>query len=101
MDFSRLFKTTFDQFVKGTLDDGRWYEVSISYNTWVATEFSQVACIHPDELRLVVESGIHPPEPRDMAPRIAASARRFHAAQPDAANRNHSSGKTGIMVRRG
>ena len=32
-----------DQFVQGTLDDGWWYEVSISYNTWVATEFSQVA----------------------------------------------------------
>jgi hypothetical protein len=32
-----------DQFVQGTLDDGWWYEVSISYNTWVATEYSQVA----------------------------------------------------------
>jgi hypothetical protein len=32
-----------DQFVQGTLDDGWWYEVSISYNTWVASEFSQVA----------------------------------------------------------
>ncbi|MFT3787335.1 MAG: hypothetical protein QM770_14400 [Tepidisphaeraceae bacterium] len=32
-----------DQFRHGTLDDGWWYEVSVSYNTWVATEFSQVA----------------------------------------------------------
>ena len=32
-----------DHFVQGTLDDGWWYEVSISYNTWVASEFSQVA----------------------------------------------------------
>lgn len=32
-----------DQLREGTLDDGWWYEVSISYNTWVATEFSQVA----------------------------------------------------------
>jgi hypothetical protein len=32
-----------DQLVKGTLDDGWWYELSISYNTWVASEFSQVA----------------------------------------------------------
>lgn len=32
-----------DQLVKGTLDDGWWYEVSISYNTWVASEFSQLA----------------------------------------------------------
>ncbi|HCD35189.1 MAG TPA: hypothetical protein DER01_22495, partial [Phycisphaerales bacterium] len=32
-----------DQFVQGTLDDGWWYEVSISYNIWCATEFSQVA----------------------------------------------------------
>ena len=33
----------FDQFRRGTLDDGWWYECSISYNTWCATEFSQVA----------------------------------------------------------
>ncbi len=32
-----------DQFIQGTLNDGWWYEVSISYNTWCATEFSQVA----------------------------------------------------------
>jgi hypothetical protein len=32
-----------DQLVKGTLDDGWWYELSISYNTWVASEFSQIA----------------------------------------------------------
>jgi hypothetical protein len=32
-----------DQFVQGTLDDGWWYEVSISYNTWVSSEYSQVA----------------------------------------------------------
>jgi len=32
-----------DQLREGTLDDGWWYEVSISYNTWVASEFSQVA----------------------------------------------------------
>jgi hypothetical protein len=32
-----------DQLVRGTLDDGWWYELSISYNTWVASEFSQVA----------------------------------------------------------
>ncbi len=32
-----------DQFTQGMLDDGWWFEVSISYNTWVATEYSQVA----------------------------------------------------------
>ena len=32
-----------DQLRKGTLDDGWWYEVSITYNTWVAAEFSQIA----------------------------------------------------------
>lgn len=32
-----------DQLGKGTLDDGWWYECSISYNVWCATEFSQVA----------------------------------------------------------
>ena len=32
-----------DQLEKGTMDDGWWYECAISYNTWVASEFSQVA----------------------------------------------------------
>ncbi|MEO7101083.1 MAG: hypothetical protein ABI162_17130 [Luteolibacter sp.] len=32
-----------DQLAKGTMDDGWWYECSISYNTWVAREFTQVA----------------------------------------------------------
>lgn len=32
-----------DQLAKGTMDDGWWYECSISYNVWCATEFSQVA----------------------------------------------------------
>jgi hypothetical protein len=32
-----------DQLSKGTMDDGWWYECSISYNTWVAREFTQVA----------------------------------------------------------
>ena len=32
-----------DQFRRGTLDDGWWYECSISYNTWCATEFTQAA----------------------------------------------------------
>lgn len=32
-----------DQLAKGTMDDGWWYECSISYNVWCASEFSQVA----------------------------------------------------------
>ena len=32
-----------DQLRIGTMDDGWWYECSISYNTWVAREFTQVA----------------------------------------------------------
>ncbi|MEO7933841.1 MAG: NEW3 domain-containing protein [Chthoniobacterales bacterium] len=32
-----------DQLSKGTMDDGWWYECSISYNVWCASEFSQVA----------------------------------------------------------
>ena len=32
-----------DQLVKGTTDDGWWYEMSVSYNTWVASENTQVA----------------------------------------------------------
>lgn len=32
-----------DQMVKGTTDDGWWYEMSVSYNTWVASENTQVA----------------------------------------------------------
>lgn len=32
-----------DQLTQGTLDDGWWYECSISYNVWCATEFSQAA----------------------------------------------------------
>ena len=32
-----------DQLAKGTMDDGWWYECSISYNTWVASEFTQFA----------------------------------------------------------
>ncbi|HEX9046856.1 MAG TPA: heparinase II/III family protein, partial [Verrucomicrobiae bacterium] len=32
-----------DQLAKGVMDDGWWYECSISYNTWVASEFTQVA----------------------------------------------------------
>jgi hypothetical protein len=32
-----------DQLGKGVMDDGWWYECSISYNTWVAGEFTQVA----------------------------------------------------------
>jgi CubicO group peptidase (beta-lactamase class C family) len=32
-----------DQLAKGTMDDGWWYECSISYNTWVAREFTQIA----------------------------------------------------------
>jgi hypothetical protein len=32
-----------DQLSKGVMDDGWWYECSISYNTWVASEFTQAA----------------------------------------------------------
>jgi len=32
-----------DQLGKGVMDDGWWYECSISYNTWVAGELTQVA----------------------------------------------------------
>ncbi len=32
-----------DQLREGTLDDGWWYELAISYNTWVASMFSQAA----------------------------------------------------------
>jgi len=32
-----------DQLAKGVMDDGWWNECSISYNTWVASEFTQVA----------------------------------------------------------
>ena len=32
-----------DQLAKGVLNDGWWYECSISYNVWCATEFSQAA----------------------------------------------------------
>ena len=32
-----------DQLAKGVMDDGWWYECSISYNMWVASEFTQVA----------------------------------------------------------
>jgi hypothetical protein len=30
-----------DQLAKGTMDDGWWYECSISYNLWCASEFTQ------------------------------------------------------------
>ena len=32
-----------DQLAKGVMDDGWWYECSVSYNTWCASEFTQVA----------------------------------------------------------
>ncbi|MBW8780595.1 MAG: alginate lyase family protein [Verrucomicrobia bacterium] len=32
-----------DELSKGTLDDGWWYECSISYNMWCASEFTQAA----------------------------------------------------------
>ncbi len=32
-----------DQLGKGVMDDGWWYECSIAYNTWVASEFTQAA----------------------------------------------------------
>jgi hypothetical protein len=32
-----------DQFQRGTLDDGWWYECSVSYNVWCATMYSQAA----------------------------------------------------------
>ena len=32
-----------DQLSKGTMDDGWWYECSISYNMWCASEFTQAA----------------------------------------------------------
>jgi len=32
-----------DQLAKGTLDDGWWYECSIGYNVWCASEFLQAA----------------------------------------------------------
>jgi hypothetical protein len=32
-----------DQLSKGVMDDGWWYECAVSYNVWVATEFSQIA----------------------------------------------------------
>jgi hypothetical protein len=32
-----------DQLAKGVMDDGWWNECSVSYNTWVTGEFSQVA----------------------------------------------------------
>jgi hypothetical protein len=31
------------ELAKGVMDDGWWYECSVSYNTWCTTEFSQVA----------------------------------------------------------
>ena len=33
----------YDQFRRGTLDDGWWYECSISYNTWCSTMFTKFA----------------------------------------------------------
>jgi hypothetical protein len=32
-----------EQLAKGTMDDGWWYECSISYNMWCASEFTQAA----------------------------------------------------------
>ncbi|MBW8865261.1 MAG: hypothetical protein JF609_10145, partial [Verrucomicrobia bacterium] len=32
-----------DQISKGVMDDGWWYECSVSYNTWVTGEFTQAA----------------------------------------------------------
>ncbi|HTL72965.1 MAG TPA: hypothetical protein VL863_06640 [bacterium] len=32
-----------DQLAKGAMDDGWWYECSVSYNTWVTSEFTQAA----------------------------------------------------------
>jgi hypothetical protein len=32
-----------DQLAKGTMDDGWWYECSIGYNMWCASEFTQAA----------------------------------------------------------
>jgi hypothetical protein len=32
-----------DQLAKGVMDDGWWYECSISYNMWCASEFTQAA----------------------------------------------------------
>jgi hypothetical protein len=32
-----------NQLAKGAMDDGWWYECSVSYNTWCTSEFSQVA----------------------------------------------------------
>lgn len=32
-----------DQMAKGTMDDGWWYECTISYNQWCASEFTQAA----------------------------------------------------------
>lgn len=32
-----------DQFSNGVMSDGWWYECSIGYNTWVASEFTQIA----------------------------------------------------------
>ncbi|MGB8353073.1 MAG: hypothetical protein WCD79_04230, partial [Chthoniobacteraceae bacterium] len=32
-----------DQLSKGTMDDGWWYECTISYNMWCASEFTQAA----------------------------------------------------------
>jgi len=32
-----------DQLAKGVMDDGWWNECSVSYNTWVTSEFTQVA----------------------------------------------------------
>jgi hypothetical protein len=32
-----------NQLAKGVMDDGWWYECSVSYNTWCASEFSQAA----------------------------------------------------------
>jgi hypothetical protein len=58
-----------DQLRQGTLDDGWWYECSISYNVWCATEFSQVAiAMRPWGLDLAHRSFPAAYRPSDVKP---------------------------------
>jgi len=53
-----------DQLAKGTMDDGWWYECSISYNMWCASEFTQVGLAYApfgvDFLNLKVPASYSP-----------------------------------------
>ncbi|HSV16081.1 MAG TPA: hypothetical protein VLI90_17605 [Tepidisphaeraceae bacterium] len=71
-----------DQLAKGTMDDGWWYECSISYNMWCASEFTQAALAY--EPFGVNFKDMH--VPASYSPKVMLTSRLSGGNMPDVAD---------------